>query len=322
MAETTFGEAKIEAVADAMRRDDRVVIIGGANFTGLHHKSITAPLFQEFDDRIMRTPISELGFVGLGIGAAIAGLRPIVTIGTGTFAFEAWPQIVNEAPVIYYMTGGQTKVPVVFHALVGIRTGGAAQHSARPQAMLMQAPGLQIIAPSVASDMKGMIQDVLDSERPTFWIDHALLVPERWEVPDGASSLPLGKARIVREGRDVTIVGYSIDLVRALKAADQLAQERIEAEVVDLRTLAPLDRDTVLNSVAKTGRLVVADECSPACSVSAEIAAIVAEEGLSSLKKPVRRVNFPDTPVPASPPLEESLIPNVGKIIAAAKGLM
>jgi pyruvate dehydrogenase E1 component beta subunit len=322
MAEITFGEAKIQAVAETMRADDRVVIIGGGGFTGLHYQELVKPLHEEFRDRILRMPIAELGFVGLSIGAAIGGLRPIVTIGTGTFAFEAWPQIVNEAPVIYYMTGGQTKVPVMGHALVGMRGGGAAQHSARPQAMLKQAPGLQIIAPAVASDVKGLVQDALDSERPTFWIDHVLLIPEKWPVPDGAPRLPLGKARVVRPGRDVTIVGYSIDLVRSLKAAEELAKEGIDAEVVDLRTLAPLDRETVLSSVAKTGRLVVVDECSPSCSVSAEIAAIVAEEGLSSLKRPVKRVNFANTPVPASPPLERFLTPTVEKVVAAAKALM
>jgi pyruvate/2-oxoglutarate/acetoin dehydrogenase E1 component len=319
MSEITFGEAKIRAVGDLMREDDRVVVIGGAGFGGLEHSAKVKPLIEEFDSRILRTPIAELGYCGMGIGAAIAGLYPIVTIGTGSFAFEAWAQIVNEAPNIFYMSDGKVKVPVMFHAVGGIRISGAAQHSARPQAMLMQAAGLQIIAPSVASDVKGLLKAAMDSERPTFWIDHALLFEETW--PSEGKSPPLGKAAIIRSGKDVTLVGYSIDLVRCVKAAKLLAEKGIDAEVIDLRSLAPLDRETILESVGKTGRLVVADECYPAASVASEVASIFADEGFGLLKKPVRRLNFPPVPVPASPPLEASLIPGVDKIVAAAEAL-
>lgn len=186
MADITFGEAKIKAVGDLMRDDERVVIIGGALLGGLLHSRFVQPLFDEFDARILRTPIAELGFCGMGVGAAMAGLYPIVTIGTGSFAFEAWPQIVNEAPNIFYMSGGQVKVPVMFHALVGIRLMGAAQHSARPQAMLMQAAGLQIIAPALASDLKALLHAAKDSERPTFRIDHPLLLEEKKCQDDSA----------------------------------------------------------------------------------------------------------------------------------------
>ncbi len=321
MAETMFGVAKIKAVGDLMRRDENVVIIGGAGFGGLLHSQYTKPLFDEFDDRILRTPIAELGFCGLAVGAAIAGLYPIVTIGTGSFAFEAWPQIVNEAPNITYMSGGKVKVPVMFQALVGIRISGAAQHSARPQAMLMQAAGLQIIAPSRASDVGPLLQAARESERPTFWIDHALLFEETGGVEPGPIPA-LGKAAIVRRGKDVTLVGYSIDLVRCLKAATELEKVGIDAEVIDLRTLCPLDSDTICESVGKTGRLVVADECYPAASVASEIASIFTDKGWGLLKKPVKRLNFPAVPVPLSPPLELHLIPTVDKIVAAAKQLM
>ncbi len=321
MAETTFGEAKIKAVGEIMREDERVVVIGGAGFGGLEHSAAVKPLHDEFETRILRTPIAELGYCGMAIGAAIGGLYPIVTIGTGSFAFEAWPQIVNEAPNIFYMSDGKVKVPVMFHAVGGIRISGAAQHSARPQAMLMQAAGLQIIAPSVASDVKGLLQAAKESERPTFWIDHALLFEEKWPDED-KKPVPLGKAAVIRDGKDVTLVGYSIDLVRCVKAAEELAQEGIGAEVIDLRTLAPLDRDTILESVAKTGRLVVADECYPAASVASEVASIFADRGLGLLKKPVQRLNFPAVPVPACPPLEAHLIPGVDKIIAAAMKLV
>jgi pyruvate dehydrogenase E1 component beta subunit len=321
MAEITFGEAKIRAIGELMREDERVVIIGGAGFGGLEHSAAVKPILDEFGDRILRTPIAELGFCGMGIGAAIAGLYPIVTIGTGSFAFEAWPQIVNEAPNIFYMSDGKVKVPVMFHAVGGIRISGAAQHSARPQAMLMQAAGLQVIAPAVATDVKPLLKAAKDSERPTFWIDHALLFDEKWPAK-GGSDLPLGKAAILREGNDVTLVGYSIDLVRCVHAAKELAAAGIDAEVIDLRTLTPLDKETIMRSVGRTGRLVVADECYPAASVASEVASIFADDGFGLLKKPVRRLNFPAVPVPASPPLEAHLIPGVDKIVAAAKDLV
>jgi pyruvate dehydrogenase E1 component beta subunit len=321
MSEITFGEAKIKAVGDLMREDERVIIIGGAGFGGLLHAKYVKPLHDEFEPRILRTPIAELGFCGMGIGAAMAGLYPIVTIGTGSFAFEAWPQIVNEAPNITYMSGGQVKVPIMFHALVGIRISGAAQHSARPQAMLMQAAGLQIIAPALASDVKGLLSAAKDSERPTFWIDHPLLFEEK-QPANGGKPLPLGKAAVVRKGSDVTLVGYSIDLVRCLEAATQLAAAGINAEVIDLRTLAPLDADTICESVGKTGRLVIADECYPAASVASEVASIFTDRGFGLLKKPAKRLNFPAVPVPLSPPLEQHLVPGVDKIVAAATELV
>jgi pyruvate dehydrogenase E1 component beta subunit len=319
--QTTFGQAKIKAVGDLMRDDERVVIIGGAGFGGLLHARFVKPLHDEFGPRILRTPIAELGFCGMGIGAAIAGLYPIVTIGTGSFAFEAWPQIANEAPNITYMSGGQVKVPIMFHALVGIRISGAAQHSARPQAMLMQVAGLQVIAPARASDIKGLLAAAKESERPTFWIDHPLLFEEKQPLEEGAP-LPFGKAALVRKGRDVTLVGYSIDLVRCLEAATRLAAEGIDAEVIDLRTLTPLDGDSICESVGRTGRLVIADECYPAASVASEVASLFTDRGFGLLKKPARRLNFPAVPVPLSPPLEQHLLPGVDKIVAAARDLV
>ena len=320
MADITFGEARLAAVADLMRRDESVVIIGGAAFGGLQHQSRVQPLIDEFEPRILRTPIAELGFCGMAIGAAMAGLYPIVTIGTGSFAFEAWPQIVNEAPNITYMSGGQVKVPVLFHALVGIRISGAAQHSTRPQAMLMQAAGLQVIAPARAADVGVQLRAARESERPTFWVDHPLLHEERG--PADGPALPLGRAAVVRPGSDVTLVGYSIDLVRCMAAADQLARDGISAEVIDLRTLSPLDSDTICQSVARTGRLVIADECYPAASVASEVAAIFTGQGFGLLKKAARRLNFPAVPVPLSPPLERHLMPTVDKIVAAARELV
>lgn len=321
MSQTTFGEAKIKAVGDLMREDERVIIIGGAGFGGLLHSRFVKPLIEEFDDRIMRTPIAELGFCGMGVGAAIAGLYPIVTIGTGSFAFEAWPQITNEAPNITYMSNGKVKVPVMFHALGGIRISGAAQHSVRPQAMLMQVAGLQVIAPARSEDVGPLLAAAKESERPTFWIDHPLL----FEVKGSTAAdepLKLGKAAVVRKGKDVTLVGYSIDLVRCMDAAVELEKLGIDAEVIDLRTLTPLDSDTVCESVGKTGRLVIADECYPAASVASEVASVFTDKGFGLLKKPAKRLNFPAVPVPLSPPLEQFLLPTVDKIVAAAKELV
>jgi pyruvate dehydrogenase E1 component beta subunit len=323
MAEMSFGEAKIAAVAAAMRADERVVIIGGAGFGGHRHPTMAAPLFREFPDRIYRTPISEMAYVGLGIGAAITGMRPIVTVSTSSFLFQGWAQIINEAPNIYQMTAGQTRVPMLVHILTGLRIAGAAQHSARPQAMLMQAPGLQIIAPATVSDVMGMIQPVLDSERPTVWADHVLLVETglKEEAPPDGYTVPLGKVDIKRPGRDVTLVAYGITLARGLKAAEQAAKEGIDVEVVDLRTLAPLDREGVLQSAARTRRLVIADECSLTCGVAAEIAASVAEQGVS-LAKPLKRVTVPDVPVPLSPVLEDAITPTEERILDGIKAVM
>ena len=173
MAQMTFGEAKIAAVAQAMRQDERVVIIGGASFGGHRYPAMGVPLREEFPSRVYATPIAELGYVGVAVGAAMTGLRPIVTVATSSFIYEAWPQIINEAPNIHYMTAGQTNVPLMVHVLTGIRIAGAAQHSARPQAMFMQTPGLQIITPATAEDALAMLQPALDSERPTIWADHA-----------------------------------------------------------------------------------------------------------------------------------------------------
>ena len=323
MAELTYGEAKISAVASAMRADERVVIIGGGGFGGHRHPELSAPLHREFRSRIYSTPISEMGYVGMAIGAAIGGLRPIVTVSTSSFLFQGWAQIVNEAPNIHYMTAGQTRVPMLVHILTGLRIAGAAQHSARPQAMLMQVPGLQIIAPATARDVLGMIQPVLDSERPTVWADHVLLIETGVveEAPEDAAPVPLGKADVKRAGSDVTLVAYGITLARGLRAAEQAAQEGIDVEVVDLRTLAPLDRETVLESAARTRRLVIADECTLTCGVAAEVAASVAEQGVS-LARPLKRLTVPDVPVPFSPTLEDAITPTEERILAAIKAVM
>ncbi|HLB13011.1 MAG TPA: transketolase C-terminal domain-containing protein, partial [Dehalococcoidia bacterium] len=276
----------------------------------------------DFGTRIFDPPISEIGFCGLAVGAATAGLRPIVDVGTASFIFNAWPTVVNEAANVHYMTGGQTRAPVVFHILHGLRGGGAAQHSHSPQAMLWNAPGLQIMLPSSPKDVKGLVRTAAMSDSPTIWLDHPRLLEVKGQVPEVRYSIPFGQAEVKRAGKDVSIVATSFMVQRALGAAEELAKQGIDAEVVDPRTLVPLDKETILGSVAKTGRVVVVDECHKSCGVAAEIAAIVAEEGYSSLKGPIKRVATADVPVPFSPRLEAAIEPTEEKIVAAVRSLV
>lgn len=316
----SFAEGLTKAIYESLSADPRVVLIG-SGFMGLNTaaRAMLEPTLKDFSNRIHVTPISELALAGAGIGAAMAGLRPVVDLSTGSFIFEAFPQVVNEAANIHYMTGGQTEVPVTFYSLIGIRGGGAAQHSHRIQAMLGQAPGLQILLPGAADDAYHLLKwALLESRNPTAFISHALLLDETAEVDFDSPMLPVGKARIRRNGRDVSIIASSIMVPRALAAADMLDREHaVSAEVVDLRSIVPLDRETVLQSVARTGRAVIADECHRSFGVAAEIAAILAEDGLASLKAPVRRVAVPDVPIPYSPPLEAELTVTAEKIVAS-----
>jgi len=277
-------------------------------------------VLRDFSERILVTPISELALAGAGIGAAMAGQRPLVDLSTGSFIFQAFPQVVNEAANIHYMTGGQTSVPVTFHSLIGMRGSGAAQHSHRTQAMLAQAPGLQILVPGMADDAYNLLKwSLLESRNPTVFLSHALLLDETAELSPDVPMLPVGQARVLREGRDLSIIASSIMVPRSLAAAAVLIRDHgTSAEVVDLRSIVPLDRTTVLQSVARTGRAVIADECYQSFGVAAEIAAILAEEGLSSLKAPVRRVAVPDVPIPFSPSLEKELTVTADKIVTAS----
>ncbi|MGQ0569452.1 MAG: alpha-ketoacid dehydrogenase subunit beta [Armatimonadota bacterium] len=318
MRELAYAEALIETLRELLQADDRVHIMGGY-FLGLTPRRVLmAQLRDEFPSRVYYPPIAEIGYVGTAIGAAMAGLRPIVDLATASFIFQAFSQVAHEAANTDYMTGGQTTVPVIFHFNHGIRGGGAAQHSHSPQAMLWNTPGLEIMAPSSPYDVKGLLRTAARTDNPTIFVDHVNLFEVRGSVPDGDYAIPFGKADVKRPGRDVTIVATSLMVQRALRAAGELASRGIEAEVVDPRTLVPLDKDAILASVAKTGRLVVADECHRSCGVAAEIAAIVADEGFGSLKAPVKRVTTPDVPIPFSRPLEEYIEPTEDKIVAAA----
>jgi pyruvate dehydrogenase E1 component beta subunit len=322
MRELSYAEAMVEALDEALGADERVTLIG-SYFLGLSPRRVLLDRLREkYGGRMFDPPIAELGYVGVGVGAALTGLRPIVDVATASFVFHAWPQIVNEAANARYMSGGGTAVPMVLHMLTGLRGGGAAQHSHSPQAMLWNTPGLEIIVPATPYDVKGLLRSAVASDNPTVFIDHGRLFEVTGDVPIGDYSVPLGQAAVRREGRDVTIVATSLMVHRAMQAATILVESNIEVEVVDLRTLVPLDRDTLLRSVMKTGRVVIADECHLSCGAGGELAAIIADEAFHALKAPVRRVGTPDVPVPFSPSLEVHIEPTSDRIVAAVHSVV
>jgi pyruvate/2-oxoglutarate/acetoin dehydrogenase E1 component len=318
MRELAYYEAKFEALDEIMSADERVHLINGTFLSLSPHRHVFQNLQKKFAARMVAPPISELGFCGMAIGAAMAGLRPIVDISTGSFIFEGWPQVCNEAANAYYMSGGKTKAPVVFHLFHGLRGGGAAQHSASPQAMLWNNPGLEIVLPSSPRDVKGLLKTAVATDNPTIFVDHTKLLDMRGEVDDG-KAIPFGVADIKRKGNDVTVVATSYMVQRCLKVAEQLAKDRIDVEVVDPRTLVPFDLGTILSSLDKTHRVVIVDETHQSCGVAAEIAARIAESGFDKLKAPIRRVSTFDCAVPYSPPLEEHIGPTEARITEAIR---
>lgn len=321
--EMTFGQALVAALDEIMEEDRRVVLIG-AGLVGLgSSQPQLARLREKYSSRIKYPPISELSFCGIGAGAAMAGLRPLVDIGTATFSYEAIPQIVNEAAIAYSNSGGQTKVPVVYYMRYGIRGGGGVQHSGSPQPWFWNTPGLQVAMPSSPGDLKGLLRTaLLRSQDPTIFLAHDRLMEERGLVPDGDYEIPFGQAAVKREGCDVTIIATSVQVPRALAAAEVLAKDGVSAEVVDPRTLNPLDKVTLRASVQKTGRVVVTDESHDNCGVAAGLAAIIADEAFESLRAPIKRVAIPPVPVPFSLPLEEFVTPTAERIIEAVRALL
>ncbi len=321
MREIAYYEAKLEALSEIMT-DERVHLMGGSFLSLSPRRGLFQKIADRYPDRVVAPPISELGYCGLAIGAAMAGLRPVVDLSTGSFIYEAWPQVVNEAANAFYMSGGQTRAPVVFHLLHGIRGQGAAQHSHSPQAMLWNCPGLEIVLPSSPRDVKGLLKSAVNSPNPTIFIDHVQLLETRGPVPEGNVAIPFGQAEVKRAGKDVTVIATSVEVQRSLAVAEQLAREGIQVEVVDPRTVVPLDFATLLQSVEKTGRVVIADQCHKSCGIAAELAARIAEEGFDKLKAPIRRVTTPDVPIPFSPPLEEFVTPTEARITEAIRSVL
>ena len=321
MISTSVREALRDAMAEEMRRDDRVFVMGEevAQYQGAY--KVTQGLLDEFGDkRVVDTPITEYGFAGLGTGAAMGGLRPIVEFMTFNFAMQAIDHIVNSAAKTNYMSGGQMRCPVVFRGPNGAASRVGAQHSQNYGPWYASVPGLIVIAPYDAADAKGLMKAAIRSEDPVVFLENELVYGRSFDVPElDDYVLPIGKARIVREGSDVTIVSYSIAVGLALEAAEKLAEDGIDAEVIDLRTLRPLDKETVLESLKKTNRMVVAEEGWPTCSISSEIVAICMEEGFDYLDAPVTRVNNEDVPLPYAANLEAMALIDTDRIVKAVK---
>ncbi|MFQ5895706.1 MAG: alpha-ketoacid dehydrogenase subunit beta [Nitrospinota bacterium] len=319
-SDLSYLEALIAAKCEAMRADSTVVVLGedvgpyGGTF------GLTRGLFEEFGPRrVIDTPISEAGFTGAAVGAALTGLRPIVELKFIDFTLVAMDQLVNQAAKLHFMLGGQGRMPVVFMVAIGVTRGAAAQHSQSLHAWFVHAPGLKVVMPSTPYDAKGLLASAIDDDGPVLLVAHKLLFARRGPVPEGSYRLPFGRAALRRKGADVTVVATSIMVGRALEAAEALATEGVEAEVIDPKTLVPLDLESILASVRKTGRLVVADEGHLPCGVGAEVAALVQREAFDYLDAPVERVGAPAVPVPFSEPLEAAYTPGAEDIRAAVR---
>jgi pyruvate dehydrogenase E1 component beta subunit len=321
MATVTVRDALRDAMAEEMRRDDRVFVMGEevAEYQGAY--KVTQGLLAEFGPkRVIDTPITEYGFAGIGTGAAMGGLRPIVEFMTFNFAMQAIDHIINSAAKTNYMSGGQMRCPIVFRGPNGAASRVGAQHSQNYGPWYASVPGLIVIAPYDSSDAKGLLKAAIRCEDPVVFLENELVYGRNFELPElDDHVLPIGKARIMREGSDVTIVSYSIGVGMALEAAEQLAGEGIDAEVIDLRTLRPLDKQAVLDSLAKTNRVIVAEEGWPTCSIASEIISICMEDGFDHLDAPVLRVCNVDVPLPYAANLEKIALLNSTAIVEAAK---
>ncbi|MDP4871928.1 MAG: pyruvate dehydrogenase complex E1 component subunit beta [Sphingorhabdus sp.] len=321
MQSVTLREALRDAMAEEMRRDDRVFVMGEevAEYQGAY--KVTQGLLDEFGARrVIDTPITEYGFAGIGTGAAMGGLRPVIEFMTFNFAMQAIDHIINSAAKTNYMSGGQMRCPIVFRGPNGAAARVGAQHSQNYAPWYASVPGLIVIAPYDAADAKGLLKAAIRCEDPVVFLENELLYGRTFEVPEGDDHvLPIGKARVVREGTDVTIVSYSIGVGLSLEAAEKLAAEGISAEVIDLRTIRPLDTQTVLASLAKTNRLVVAEEGWPVCSVGSEILAVCMEQGFDDLDAPVLRITNEDVPMPYAANLEKATLINADKIVAGVR---
>ena len=316
MREISFAQALDEAVAEEMRRDQRVITLG-TDFSG-------NPVKEFGPQRVRFTPISESVLTGMGLGASACGYRPIVNWRLVTFSFVAMDQIVNQASKIRYMFGGQADFPVTYRCSTGGGTNSAAQHSQSPYSMWMHVAGLKIILPATPADAKGLLKSAIRDNNPVVSFECNRLNTVVGAVPDGDHTVPLGVAEVKRSGTDVTVVGLAYYVQEALAVADELAAQGISVEVIDPRTLVPLDVETIRASVRKTGRLVIVDEAPPTCSAASEIAALVVEDPATfhALKAAVQRVCAASVPVPFSPTLEKAALPDRAAIVAAIRKVL
>jgi len=324
MRKITYRDALREALREEMAKDNNIFIIGedvGRYWKGAF--KVTKGLAEEFGDKRVRdTPISESAIVGVAAGAAITGMRPVAEIMFGDLSTLAMDQIANQAAKLRYMFGGQTSVPMVIRMPFGAGVNIAAHHSQSLEAWFMHTPGLKIAMPSTPYDAKGLLKTAIRDDNPVMFFEHKLLYPIEGPVPEEEYTVPFGVADVKRDGKDVTLVATLYMVHKALAAAERLTKQGVDLEVIDPRTLIPLDKKTLINSVKKTGRVVIVTEDCKTGGASAEIAAIVAEEALDYLDAPIKRVAEPDTPIPFSPPLEQFVLPDEERIIKAVKEIM
>ena len=323
MRKITYREAIREALREEMMRDERVFLLGEdiAEFGGSY--KVTEGLLAEFGcERVRNTPISEGAIIGTALGAALMGMRPVAEVMYIDFIGLAMDQIANQAAKVKYMFGGKARVPLVIRTQGGAGRSSAAQHAQSLEAWFVHVPGLKVVMPSTPYDAKGLLKSAIRDDNPVIFIEHKLLYPVQGEVPEADYVVPLGVADIKREGRDVTVVATSRLVPMAIAAADRLATEGIEIEVVDPRTLAPLDEETILASVRKTNRLIIAQEAAPRCSFASEVAAVVTEKAFDYLDAPITRLTALPTPIPFAPVLEQYVLPDEGKLLSAVRALL
>lgn len=320
MREITFSEATLEAMSEEMQKDEKVFVMGEdiARQGGIFGQFKGLP--QKFGpERVIDTPITETAIVGAGIGAALAGMRPVVDMHFADFVGVCMDEILNQMAKICYMFGGQCNMPLVMRAPDGIIRSAAAQHSQSLEAFFLHIPGLKVVIPSNPADAKGLLKAAIRDDNPVLYFEHKALFPMKGPVPEGDYYTPIGKANIAKEGKDVTIISYSLMMHRALEAAEKLAGLGIMAEVIDLRTISPIDKETIFASVAKTKRLVIVHEAVKTGGVGAEISALVAEEMIDYLDAPIMRLGAPFVPIPFSPSLERLVKIDADRIVSAVE---
>jgi pyruvate dehydrogenase E1 component beta subunit len=322
MREIMYRDAVREALDEEMARDERVLLLGeDVAFIGGNFKTSVGLLEKYGDLRVRDTPISEAGFVGMGIGMALTGLRPVVELMFADFLLVAADQVINQLAKIRYMSGGQAAAPMVIRAPIGGGRSSAAQHSQSMQAMMAHFPGLKVIVPSDAQEVKGLLKTAIRDDDPVIFFEHKMEYSNKFQIEDPIAPIPFGQARIRREGGDVTIVATSSLVMKSMEAAAALEKEGVHCEIVDLRTIAPLDRETIIASVRKTGRLLIVDESHEFCGVGAGITANILPDVFHDLKAPPAGVATPNVPIPFSPALEYPILPTADKIREKARRL-
>ncbi len=323
MTQMTCREAICKALADELRADEDVIFYGEDVAAAGGVFKVTPGLLEEFGpERVRDTPISEQAIIGSALGAAITGLRPVVELMFADFVPVAMDQIINQVAKYRYMSGGQFVVPLTVRAAQGGSNGFGSQHSQCAESWLMSAPGIKVVVPATPTDAYGLLRGAIRENNPVFFLEHKALYNLREDVPDDTPAMALGKALVRRQGRDATIVATQLMLHRSLEAAQRLAQEGIEVEVIDLRCMVPLDKATVLDSIAKTARMVIVEEAPEAGGWGGYVASLAADEGLYSLDAPVKRVNMGEALIPYSPPLEDAALPNVERIMQSVRQVM